>query len=47
MLKGDNFFEMAINMPITARINKTISPPTFTELIRIGKINIRTFTIRE
>jgi hypothetical protein len=44
MLNGDIFCEMTINMPIIAKTNKTMSPATFAELIRIGKINIRTFT---
>jgi hypothetical protein len=44
MINGESFCEIAMNMPIIARINKTMSPATFTELIAIGKIKISIFT---
>ena len=47
MLNGDIFFEMAVNIPIIAKINRTISPATWIEIITIGKININVFTMLE
>jgi hypothetical protein len=45
MINGDSFCEIAMKIPIIAKINKTKSPATCNELIKIGKIKISTFTI--
>jgi hypothetical protein len=44
MINGDSFCEMAIKIPIIAKINNTISPTTCNEIITIGKIKISVFT---
>ena len=47
MENGDSLFEIAINIPIIAKINKIRSPATCNEIITIGKIKINKFTERE